>query len=183
MVQVNRREIMGRTLVLGGARSGKSRYAQICAETAANTTGQTPVMIVTAQAFDDEMQERIQRHQNDRGDLWHTVEAPLALADNLRAQPQGSIVVVDCLTLWLTNQMLAENDLGTAVSDLVDAITNCQATHLWLVSNEVGMSLVPENALGRRFRDEAGRLHQQLAAVCDETYLIAAGMKLKMEPF
>lgn len=174
---------MGRTLVLGGARSGKSRYAQICAETAANASGQTPVVIVTAQAFDDEMRERIELHQRDRADRWETIEAPMALAQSLRRQTRDSIVVVDCLTLWLTNQMLAQNDLTQAVSELVDAVSECPAQHLWLVSNEVGWSLVPENSLGRRFRDEAGRMHQQLSAVCEDTFLIAAGMKLRMEPF
>lgn len=174
---------MGRILVLGGARSGKSRFAQLNAEKAAKTTGQTPVMIVTAQAFDDEMRDRIQQHQNDRADRWQTIEAPMALAESLRHLSRDSIVVVDCLTLWLTNRMLAEHDLAEAVSELVDAVSLCKAARLWLVSNEVGWSLVPENPLGRRFRDEAGRLHQQLAAVCNDTYLIAAGMKLKLEPF
>lgn len=174
---------MGRTLVLGGARSGKSRYAQICAETAAAAGNHKPIMIVTAQAFDSEMSDRIAIHQHDRADRWSTIEAPMMLAEAMLNQPRDAIVVVDCLTLWLTNQMLAQVDLDTVLADLVDAVTNCQAAHLWLVSNEVGWSLVPDNALGRRFRDEAGKLHQRLSAVCDETYLIAAGMKLKMDPF
>lgn len=174
---------MARILVLGGARSGKSRFAQHSAEMVASRVNHKPVMIVTAQAFDSEMSDRIAIHQNDRGDRWNTIEAPMDLAQTLRNQSESAIAVVDCLTLWLTNQMLADADLDAVSADLVDAVESCRAQHLWLVSNEVGWSLVPENALGRRFRDEAGRLHQKLAKVCDETYLVAAGMKLRMEPF
>lgn len=173
---------MSKTLVLGGARSGKSRFAQMTAEALAEATGVTPVMIVTAEAFDEEMHSRISHHQADRGERWRTLEAPMELAQAIGQLSSQDVAVVDCLTLWLSNQMLAETDISQEVQKLVEAVASCPA-HLWLVSNEVGWSLVPENALGRRFRDEAGRLHQRLSETCSETYLIAAGMKLRMEPF
>lgn len=168
------------TLVLGGARSGKSGYAQRQAEQAAEAAGRPPVFIATAEAFDDEMRDRIVRHQAERGQGWRQVEAPLDLAEAVRALSAEDVAVVDCLTLWLSNQMLAERDLAAAVHDLAQAMAACPAT-LWVVSNEVGWSLVPDNPLGRRFRDEAGRLNQRIAAVADAACLIVAGMRLPLE--
>jgi adenosylcobinamide kinase/adenosylcobinamide-phosphate guanylyltransferase len=167
------------TLVLGGARSGKSGFAQKAAETEAG--GGPTVMIATGQAFDDEMAERIARHQADRGESWTTVEAPLELAAAIAALPADAIAVVDCLTLWLSNQMLADRDVEAACAQLVTAVAACPA-RLWLVSNEVGLGIVPETPLGRRFRDEAGRLNQRLAATVDEVYFVAAGLPLRMKP-
>lgn len=167
------------TLVLGGARSGKSGFAQKAAETAAGAG--RPVMIATGQAFDDEMAERIARHRADRDESWTTVEAPLELAAAIAALPADAVAVVDCLTLWLSNQMLTEQDLETACAALVATVAACPA-RLWLVSNEVGLGIVPETPLGRRFRDEAGRLNQRLAATVDEVYFVAAGLPLKMKP-
>lgn len=170
------------TLVLGGVRSGKSAFAQSEAEAeAAARGGATPVMIVTGQAFDEEMRIRIARHVEDRGDRWRTRETPLALAEAVRELPASEVAVVDCLTLWLTNQMLAEADLAAETERLLAALAACPA-RLWLVSNEVGWGLVPETPLGRRFRDEAGRLHQRIAAIADEVFLIAAGLPLRMKP-
>ena len=171
---------MALTLVLGGARSGKSGYAQRQAEQAAEAARRPPVFIATAEAFDDEMRDRIARHQAERGDVWRRVEAPLDLAEAVRALSAEDVAVVDCLTLWLSNQMLAERDLAAAVDDLAQALAACPAT-LWVVSNEVGWSLVPDNPLGRRFRDEAGRLNQRIAAVADTACLIVAGMRLPLE--
>jgi adenosylcobinamide kinase / adenosylcobinamide-phosphate guanylyltransferase len=167
------------TLVLGGARSGKSGFAQKAAETEADA-GRL-VMIATGQAFDDEMAERIARHRADRDESWTTVEAPLELAAAIAALPAEAIAVVDCLTLWLSNQMLADRDVEAACAELVAAVAACPA-RLWLVSNEVGLGIVPETPLGRRFRDEAGRLNQRLAATVDEVYFVAAGLPLKMKP-
>lgn len=167
------------TLVLGGARSGKSGFAQKAAETTAGA-GQ-PILIATGQAFDDEMAERIARHRADRGESWITVEAPLELAAAIAALPADAIAVVDCLTLWLSNQMLANHDVEAACAELVAAVASCPA-RLWLVSNEVGLGIVPETPLGRRFRDDAGRLNQRLAATVDEVYFVAAGLPLKMKP-
>lgn len=167
------------TLVLGGARSGKSAFAQKAAETAAGA-GES-ILIATGQAFDDEMAERIARHQADRGESWTTVEAPLALAAAIAVLPADATAVVDCLTLWLSNQMLADRDVDAACAELVEAVAACPA-RLWLVSNEVGLGIVPETPLGRRFRDDAGRLNQRLAATADEVYFVAAGLPLRMKP-
>lgn len=171
---------MAITLVLGGARSGKSAYAQRQAEQAAAATGRPPLMIATAEAFDEEMRDRIDRHRTERGDDWRTLEAPLELAAAVRDLRADDIAVVDCLTLWLSNQMLADRDLSAAVNELALAFSACPAA-LWVVSNEVGWSLVPDNALGRRFRDEAGRLNQRIASIADSACLIVAGMKLDLQ--
>ncbi|KSB90709.1 adenosylcobinamide kinase/adenosylcobinamide phosphate guanyltransferase [Caulobacter vibrioides] len=171
---------MSVTLVLGGARSGKSAFAQGAAEISARTKGVTPAMIVTAQAFDAEMEDRIARHQADRGAAWTTLEAPMDLVGALRGLPPGAVAVVDCLTLWLTNLMLAECDLSSAAAELVDAVAGFDG-QLWLVSNEVGWGVVPDNALARRFRDEAGRLHQALAGAADAVHLVVAGLSLRMK--
>jgi adenosylcobinamide kinase/adenosylcobinamide-phosphate guanylyltransferase len=168
------------TLVLGGARSGKSAFAQSAAEIRARTKGTRPVMIVTAQAFDAEMEVRIARHRADRGDAWTTVEAPMDLVGALRDLPPGGVAVIDCLTLWLTNLMLADCDLSSAAAGLIDTVAGFDG-ELWVVSNEVGWGVVPDNALARRFRDEAGRLHQALAGAADAVHLVVAGLSLRMK--
>lgn len=167
---------MATTLVLGGARSGKTGHAQSRAEALPGSL----TMIVTAQAFDDEMTARIERHKADRGGRWTTVEAPLYLAAALRALSASDVAVVDCLTLWLSNLMAAERDVEAARAELVEAVAACPAA-LWLVSNEVGWGIVPDNALARRFRDEAGFLHQALARVADEAVLVVAGLPLVLK--
>jgi adenosylcobinamide kinase/adenosylcobinamide-phosphate guanylyltransferase len=163
------------TLVLGGARSGKSSFAQAQAETAGQ--GGRLVIIVTGQALDDEMRQRIALHRAERGEVWVTVEAPVDLLAALGALRQGDVAVVDCLTLWLTNLMLADMDLEAAGGALVEAVRAVQ-NPLWLVSNEVGLGIVPENAMARRFRDAAGRLHQKLAAVAEHVVLVVAGLPM-----
>ncbi|HWU12644.1 MAG TPA: bifunctional adenosylcobinamide kinase/adenosylcobinamide-phosphate guanylyltransferase [Caulobacter sp.] len=168
------------TLVLGGARSGKSAFAQDAAEGLAAETGGRLLMVATAQAFDSEMAERIARHRADRGAAWTTVEAPLDIASALEALGANDIVVVDCLTLWLSNLMLDERDLAAAAAGLVEAAGRFPGT-LWLVSNEVGFGIVPDNALARRFRDEAGRLHQALAQVADAVTLVVAGLSMRLK--
>jgi len=167
------------TFVLGGARSGKSAYAQRAAEAAA--AGRPPVLIATAQAFDDEMADRIARHRAERGDAWKTVEAPLNLPAAVADLAHDDVAVIDCLTLWLTNVILGERDAASARQDLLAALATTRA-RLWLVSNEVGLGIVPDNALSRRFRDEAGRLHQALAAQVDEVVLLVAGLPLQIKP-
>lgn len=168
------------TLVLGGARSGKSAFAQGAAEALGAKTGGRLVMVATAQAFDSEMAERIARHRQDRGPAWTTLEAPLDIADALEPLGANDIVVVDCLTLWLSNLMLDERDLATAAAELVEAVGRFPGA-LWLVSNEVGFGIVPDNALARRFRDEAGRLHQALAQAADAATLVVAGLTLRLK--
>lgn len=170
---------MTTTLVLGGARSGKSAYAQARAEAAAGDVGR-PIMIVTAQAFDDEMRARIARHRADRDDRWATREAPIDLVGAISSLEASDVAVVDCLTLWLSNQMAVDADIEAASTALVKAAASTPA-RLWLVSNEVGWGIVPDNALARQFRDQAGRLHQKLAAAADEAVLVVAGLPLTLK--
>ena len=159
------------TLVLGGARSGKSRFAE-----ALVTRLPAPwVYVATAQAFDDEMRERIAEHRAGRAAGWRTTEAPLDLAAALRDAGDAP-VLVDCLTLWLTNLMLGGADLEGAAAALDAALDRTAPTVL--VSNEVGLGIVPENALARRFRDEAGRLHQRITARAGRVVLMVAGLPL-----
>ncbi|UIJ70725.1 bifunctional adenosylcobinamide kinase/adenosylcobinamide-phosphate guanylyltransferase [Aurantimonas sp. HBX-1] len=167
----------GVTLVLGGARSGKSAYAERLIE----SSGRTPVYIATGRAFDGEMETRIAAHRARRGLQWRTVEAPLALCQTLRdeAGPQGA-VLVDCLTLWLTNLMLE----GRSVTQECDALVSDLASvtgPVVLVSNEVGLGIVPDNRMAREFRDHAGRLHQAVAAMATTVVFVAAGLPLTMK--
>ena len=162
-------------LLLGGARSGKSRIAQTRAEALPGEL----VYIATGAALDAEMAERIARHRADRGARWHTVEAPIDLPEAIRREA-GRVLLVDCLTLWLSNLMLGEHDIAAATDRLLTALTAATGTVL-LVSNEVGLGIVPENALARRFRDEAGRLNQRVASVANEVLLVAAGLTLRMK--
>ena len=170
---------MAYTLVLGGARSGKSRFAQGAAEAVAAASGTKPIAIVTAQVYDEEMAERVAKHQAERGDTWSTIEAPLELPQAIKALKAGDVAVIDCMTLWLTNLMLSEQDIGLQSQRLLDALTTTPA-QIWIVSNEVGWGIVPDNALARRFSDEAGRLNQLLARDAQEAVLIVAGMKLDL---
>ncbi|HUD29801.1 MAG TPA: bifunctional adenosylcobinamide kinase/adenosylcobinamide-phosphate guanylyltransferase [Novosphingobium sp.] len=167
--------------VLGGARSGKSRYAQARAEALAEDLAGPLAYIATAQAFDAEMTDRIARHRHDRGARWTTLEEPLDLAGAIdRAARDAGAILVDCLTLWLSNLMLAERPLDTPVAALEEAIRRCRVP-LILVSNEVGLGIVPENPLARAFRDEAGRLNQTVAALAGEVQFIAAGLPLRLK--
>ena len=164
------------TLVLGGARSGKSRHAQSLAESFAPHR----IFVATAQPFDAEMRDRIARHRADRDASWRTIEAPRDLPQALRACAHGGhVVLVDCLTLWLSNLLLADDDLDRASDDLAAALAGATALVV-LVSNEVGWGIVPDNALARRFRDAAGRLNQRLAATCAATDLVVAGIPIRI---
>ncbi|PRD45088.1 bifunctional adenosylcobinamide kinase/adenosylcobinamide-phosphate guanylyltransferase [Phyllobacterium phragmitis] len=165
------------TLVLGGARSGKSVFAERLVE----QSGLEAVYIATGQAYDDEMIERIAAHKERRGSIWTTVEEPLDLTGVLAAHtgPQRA-VLVDCLTLWLTNLMMAERDIAAETARLGSAITELPGTVLF-VSNEVGLGIVPDNRMAREFRDHAGRLNQAIAAAAHDVYFIAAGLPLKMK--
>ena len=167
----------GVTLYLGGARSGKSRLAQAAAE----AIGGSPVYLATAQGWDDEMRDRIARHRDDRDARWRTRECPIDLAAAIEAEGgAGAVLLVDCLTLWLTNVMLAERDIAAATADLLAAIARSDATIL-IVSNEVGQGIVPDNALARRFRDAAGRLNQTIAAAADDVRFVVAGLEMRMK--
>lgn len=167
-----------RVLVLGGARSGKSRTALQLTE----ASSEKKVFIATAQAYDDEMRERITRHQLERDTSWQTREAPLDLAEAIRTNAgPGRTVLVDCLTLWLSNLMLAERDAERETDILVETV-KAAAGPLVLVSNEVGQGIVPATPLGRRFRDEQGRLNQRIAEACEAVVFVAAGCPILLKP-
>lgn len=168
---------MTTTLVLGGARSGKSRFAQAQAESLFAPL----TLIATAQAFDDEMAQRIARHRADRDARWRVIEEPYDLAAALRAAcaPERA-VVVDCLTLWLSNLMHAGRDLAAAGDALLAALASAQGA-VFLVSNEVGLGLVPDNPLGRAFRDAQGWLNQSVAQISARVVFVAAGLPLTLK--
>jgi adenosylcobinamide kinase / adenosylcobinamide-phosphate guanylyltransferase len=167
-----------RVLILGGARSGKSRTALQLAE----RTSTERTFLATAQAYDDEMRERIVRHRAERDGSWRTVDAPLELAETVQAETgPGKVVLVDCLTLWLSNIILAERDAPHEADRLVQAVRGALGP-LILVSNEVGQGIVPSTPLGRAFRDEQGRLNQQIAEACDAVVFVAAGCPLLLKP-
>jgi len=161
------------TLVLGGARSGKSRYAENL------ITAHAPpwIYVATAQALDPEMTERIARHRAHRATGWQTIEAPHDLAAAVDAAPTGTPVLVDCLTLWLSNRMLA-NAAIDAEAERLETVLARRSGLVVLVSNEVGYGIVPDNALGRRFRDLQGQLNQRLAARAGRVVLVVAGLPL-----
>ncbi len=161
------------TLVLGGARSGKSRHAETLVEAAPAPWR----YIATAEALDDEMRRRIDEHRSRRGAGWQTVEAPLDLAAALDAVPAGAPVLVDCLTLWLSNLMLAGRATGPAEEALIAALERRRGLTV-LVSNEVGTGIVPENRLARDFRDAAGNLHRRVAAIAQHVHFMVAGIPM-----
>ena len=181
---------MTRTLILGGARSGKSAYA----EHLAIESGKEVVYIATATAGDDEMADRIQHHRSSRPAQWTTVEEPLALGEQLlRLSAPGRVILIDCLTLWLNNALFEGGahypDVGTIALPekflreralLMGALQQCGGDVI-LVSNEVGMGIVPCGAVARCFADEAGRLNQSVAAICDRAVFIAAGLPLMLK--
>jgi adenosylcobinamide kinase/adenosylcobinamide-phosphate guanylyltransferase len=171
---------MSVTFVLGGARSGKSAYAQAVTEAAAARCGRPPVMIATGEALDEEMAARIARHRRERGETWRTVETPLELAAAIRALAPQEAAAVDCLTLWLSNLMFAERDVEAATEELLAALAETRG-EVAVVSNEVGMGIVPETALGRAFRDAAGRLNRRVAAQADHAVVMFCGLGVPLK--
>jgi adenosylcobinamide kinase/adenosylcobinamide-phosphate guanylyltransferase len=171
--------------ITGGARSGKSSFA----EQTAHNFGAPLCYLATAQPLDDEMGRRIEKHQQRRGDAWHTIEEPLQLAQAL-AENDGrfNAILVDCLTLWLTNLLLLDEEPGNdseewimgKVQHLAATLRNIK-TPVIIVTNEVGMGIVPENRLARMFRDIAGQANQIIAAAADEAWLVASGIPLKLK--
>lgn len=164
--------------VLGGARSGKSRFAE---ERTRAFAAEENIYVATAECRDAEMESRIALHRSRRGADWRTIEAPYRLADTLAEEALANkAILVDCLTLWLTNHMLADANLDAEADKLASSLTAAKGPVV-LVSNEVGLSIVPENALARRFRDEAGRLNQKIASIASEAWFIAAGLPLRLK--
>ncbi len=170
---------MALIFVGGGSRSGKSRYAIELARAA----GSRLAFVATAQAFDDEMRERIGRHRDERGATFTTFEEPLEPARVLRAQQERfDALVVDCLTLWVSNLLLAdEGDAIAGRAEELAEVAACSPARVILVSNEVGCGIVPENALARRFRDEAGRVNQIVAQRAAEAYWMVFGIAVKVK--
>jgi adenosylcobinamide kinase/adenosylcobinamide-phosphate guanylyltransferase len=168
-------------LITGGARSGKSSFAQECAE----KYSEKRIFIATAQPFDAEMEQRIARHKVDRGDKFETIEAPFDLAAALRHTPvDTSVILLDCMTVWVGNLLYRyENDfirIGKAVEAFTAALINLH-TDVVIVTNEVGMGIVPDNPLVRQFRDLAGNLNRSVAGMADEVYLCVCGLPVKIK--
>lgn len=162
-------------LILGGARSGKSHYAETCA----TESGLDVIYVATAQALDDEMQQRIKRHQQQRPDHWQLIEEPINLVSVLKNSASATTcILVDCLTLWLSNQLCSEENkiqLQENINNLINILPELPGKIIF-VSNEVSMGIIPMGEINRQFVDEAGRLHQRLATVCDKVTLMVAGI-------
>jgi adenosylcobinamide kinase / adenosylcobinamide-phosphate guanylyltransferase len=164
-------------LILGGARSGKSRMA----EDLGRAWSGPRIYLASGEAGDEEMQDRIALHRQGRGDSWVTVEEPVAVLERLRVlSDAGTFILFDCVTLWLSNLIHRSLDVRTAVDELADALPGLPG-RIVIVSNEVGLGIVPDNALARHFRDEAGRANQKLAEACGEVIFVAAGLPVKLK--
>lgn len=167
------------TFVFGGTRSGKSAFALA----QASAMPGRKIYVATAQALDAEMEERIARHRRDRGSDWETLEEPLHLGRAVRGLAQTyEVAIIDCLTLWLSNLLGADLPVEEAQEDLAASLRSMTGrARLFIVSNEVGMGIVPENEMARQFRDMAGRLNQRIAGIADECFFVAAGIPLKIK--
>jgi adenosylcobinamide kinase/adenosylcobinamide-phosphate guanylyltransferase len=168
----------GHILVLGGARSGKTGFA----ERLAMRAGESPLYLATAQALDAEMAERVRMHQQQRHKRFATLEEPIALSTALRAAAKThDVILVDCLTLWITNMLGANDNVAAAVDELVATLPQIEDCKVILVSNEVGLGIVPDNAMARMFRDLAGAAHQRLAEICSEVHFVVAGLPMTLQ--
>jgi adenosylcobinamide kinase/adenosylcobinamide-phosphate guanylyltransferase len=164
-------------LVLGGARSGKSRYAETFAR---GLKGERFFYVATGEARDEEMRERIAAHRAERWSGWQTVEEPLAPSSFIAQAKGGDVILVDCLTLWLSNLLLADRPVEKETAFLCETL-NATSAFVVLVTNEVGLGIVPDNALARRFRDAAGRLNQEVATIAGRVVFLAAGLPLVLK--
>ena len=168
----------GHVLVLGGARSGKTGFA----ERLAMRAGEAPLYLATAQALDPEMRERVKLHQEQRHKTFATLEEPIALSTAIKAATKThDVILVDCLTLWITNLLAANVNVASAVDELAATLPEIDSARVILVSNEVGLGIVPDNALARMFRDLAGSAHQRLAEICSEVHFIVAGLPMTLK--
>lgn len=175
---MERQAMQRHVLVLGGARSGKSTFS----EQLAMRSGKRLAYLATAEALDAEMADRVASHKASRAGQFTTIEEPLALSDALlRASLKHDVILVDCLTLWITNLLVANVDVAKAVGELGRTLGQIEEARVILVSNEVGLGIVPDNAMARTFRDLAGAAHQRLAEICDEVYFIVAGLPMTLK--
>lgn len=164
------------TFVTGGARSGKSHFA----EQLAKDSQQAVTYLATAQAFDSEMRDRIIRHQNDRPSIWHTVEEPLNVPQIIQ-HITTPVLLLDCLSLWVSNMMLADWQDEKILASIDELLSMLQGKKAILVTNEVGFGIVPENALARRYRDTLGWVNQKCAAASDEAWLLVSGLPIQLK--
>jgi adenosylcobinamide kinase/adenosylcobinamide-phosphate guanylyltransferase len=168
----------GHVLVLGGARSGKTSFA----ERMAMHQGEKPLYLATAQALDGEMLERVKLHQQQRHKRFETLEEPLDLSTALKAAArEHDVILVDCITLWITNMLGGNIQVGQAVDELISTLADIDNSRVILVSNEVGLGIVPDNPLARTFRDLSGAAHQRLAEICAEVHFIIAGLPMTLK--
>jgi adenosylcobinamide kinase/adenosylcobinamide-phosphate guanylyltransferase len=164
------------TLVLGGAASGKSVFAESLVQDA----GLRQIYVATSQVYDEEMAQKVMQHRDQRGDNWTTIEEPIAVADALNVATKDAVVLIDCATLWLTNLILGDHDVAQQTGALLDAIDACPAP-IVIVSNEVGQGIVPDNALSRQFRNAQGKLNQDIAAKADLVVAVMAGLPMVLK--
>jgi adenosylcobinamide kinase / adenosylcobinamide-phosphate guanylyltransferase len=168
----------GHVLVLGGARSGKTGFA----EKLAMRAGDRPLYLATAQALDEEMKDRVRLHQQQRHRRFATIEEPLALPSALETAAEAhDVILVDCLTLWITNLLGANRNVAEAVDELAAILPRIEHSRVILVSNEVGLGIVPDNPMARMFRDLAGSAHQRLADICSEVHFVVAGLPMTLK--
>jgi len=165
--------------VLGGIKSGKTKFALKKAEVL--NIGKL-YYIATARAIDEEMKERIERHKIERGEKWITIEEPIDIDAVLKTIPKGSVIVIDCLTTWLTNLLIENYDVEEKTNKLLDILLKTRTDlDLFLISNEVGLSIIPDNPLSRKFIDLSGSFHQKVAQIADEVYFIICGCGIKVK--
>lgn len=174
--------IANKYLILGGVKSGKSRRAELLATELSVGDPTAVYYIATAQALDEEMAQRIKHHQNSRSSQWQTIEESIHLAQAIERSSEAAVVLVDCLTLWLTNLLLKEDTelLENEISNFEAVVNSCKC-HLILVSNETNMGIMPMDSLSRKFCDQAGLLHQRLAELCDQVELVVAGLPMPVK--
>jgi adenosylcobinamide kinase/adenosylcobinamide-phosphate guanylyltransferase len=165
--------------VIGGIKSGKTKFALKKAEELNN--GQL-YYIATARAVDEEMKDRIERHKRERGEKWITIEEPIEVDRVLKAIPKGSVIIIDCLTTWLTNLLIENYNVEEKTNKLIDILLKTKTDlDLFLISNEIGLGIIPDNPLGRKFLDLSGSLHQKVAQIADEVYFILCGCEIKVK--
>ncbi len=167
------------TFIVGGIKSGKTRFALKEGE---NTESKNFYYIATARAIDKEMKERIERHKKERGSHWITIEEPVNLVDAILKIPENSSVIIDCLTTWLTNLIVEGYNYQDFINSFIDLLKKINKNiQIFIVTNEIGFGIIPENELGRKFIDIAGTLNQKIMDICDKAFLMIAGRALRVK--